>query len=81
MEASCRNCRHFDKKDGIFGLNTRGLCVRFKEDKEGKRKKISYLRWVTDSCAEFRPKEKEEEKFQDSNQKLAYDVNLGENDE
>jgi len=59
MGTTCRNCRHFNKKDSRFGINTRGVCARLKQDDTGKPKKISYLRWIDDTCPDFEPKEEE----------------------
>jgi hypothetical protein len=55
MKEICKNCQYFDSKDEMFGINTRGLCIRFK-DNAGELRKISFVRWVTDTCSDFKAK-------------------------
>lgn len=58
MEAICKNCRYFETRDNMFGINTWGLCIRLKGENTNDRKKITFIRWVDYTCSDFRPREK-----------------------
>jgi hypothetical protein len=57
MESICKNCQHFETKDDMFGINTWGLCIRFKGENTADRKKISFIRWVDHTCSDFKARE------------------------
>jgi hypothetical protein len=57
MEAICKNCQYFETRDNMFGINTWGLCIRFKGENTADRRKISFIRWVDYTCPDFKARE------------------------
>jgi hypothetical protein len=57
MDKVCRNCQYFETRDDMFGVNTWGLCIRFKGENTDDHKKTSFVRWGDYTCSDFKPRE------------------------